>query len=177
MILHRSILPKTSYAHLAHNPNTKENIPQPKQHKKNSQTLEKLQETEAQPDFFFKNPLAAPIVSSKILGEATEDARNNIREEIIDDDFTLIIEGNRNSENDEMFTRSIIVVAQSSQSSSTIMESILSEGVNFLSIEPLGGLMHLVTFESYDDKLAMVESKWLERWFIDLRDVNMSTAQ
>lgn len=143
----------------------------------NTQSLENIQEIEAQPDFFLKKPSAARIVSSKILGEATENARNKIRDEIIDDEFALIIEGNRSSENDDLFKRSLIAVAQSSQSSSAIMESILANGVNFLSIKPLGGLMHLITFETYEDKIAMVESNWLENWFIDLRNVNKSVAQ
>lgn len=43
-------------------------------------TLEKIQEIEPQPEFFYKNPSEERIISSKLLGEATEEARNTLIE-------------------------------------------------------------------------------------------------
>lgn len=37
--------------------------------------------------------------------------------------------------------------------------------------------MHLITFESIEEKAAMIESEWLDRWFVDLRDVTVNIAQ
>ena len=131
---------------------------------------------EPAPDFFVKNPTEARIASTMLLGDATVDARNVISGEELEGDFALVIPGTRNNDLNEMLSRSIFAVALSSQTSSEILESILAEGVNCLTIKPMGGLLHLVTFETVDDKRAMLESNWLDTWFIETRDINKSVA-
>lgn len=56
------------------------------------------------------------------------------------------------------------------------MDHILAEGVNSLSIKAMGEMQHLITFESVEDKQKASESKWLERWFIAIRNVNKHSA-
>lgn len=41
-----------------------------------------------------------------------------------------------------------------------------------MTIQPMGGILHLITFTSLEEKQAMLESKWLEQRFINLRNVN-----
>lgn len=36
--------------------------------------------------------------------------------------------------------------------------------------------MHLISFSSVEDKTTMIESNWLENWFIAIRDVNMKSS-
>lgn len=138
--------------------------------------LSKVQEMDPQPDFFLKNPSKARITSTKILGEATEEARENIIAENVDDEFTLVISGSRNLDNLELFNRSIVAVAMSSLSSNEIWNCILAEGVFSLTIKPLGGFLHLITFDSMEEKIEMMNSKWLEKWFIEFRQVNDTIA-
>lgn len=40
----------------------------------------------------------------------------------------------------------------------------------------MGGILHVITFEYPDDKKAMLDRKWLDRWFSDLRNVNCTVA-
>lgn len=122
-----------------------------------------IQEIDPQPDFFGKNPSKARIASTRILGEATESARNNIVAEEIDGEFSLVIKGERNLDNQELFDKSLIGVAHSSLSSKEIWNCIVAEGVISLSIKPLGGLLHLITFDSIEEKSAMFQSQWLEK--------------
>lgn len=103
-------------------------------------------------------------------------ARENLIAEEIDGEFSLVIKGSRIIEKSEMIERSAIAVALSSQSSPQILESILAKGVNSLTIKPMGGLLHLITFESLEEKQAMLESGWLDQWFIDITEVDDNIA-
>lgn len=128
------------------------------------------------PDFFDKNPSEARLASSRLLGEETVATCENLIAEDIDNDFALTIKGHSSHDHLEKFKNSVIVVAMSSQSSSEILKSILAEGVNNLVIKPMGGLQHLITFESMEDKQAMLDSCWLDRWFIEISEVDESTT-
>lgn len=75
-----------------------------------------------------------------------------------------------------MLQRSVVAIAISSQSSEVIIDAILTQGVNNMSIKPMGGILHLITFVSLEDKQAMIESKWLEQWFLTLQDVNNQSS-
>lgn len=69
-----------------------------------------------------------------------------------------------------------MAIALSSLPSHHIWDHILSEGVNSISIKPLGGMQHLITFESLEEKVAMIECNWLDRWFRDMRDIDAQCA-
>lgn len=56
------------------------------------------------------------------------------------------------------------------------MEHIMAEGVNYITIKAMGGMQHLIIFETLEDKLNVIEGKWLERWFIAIRKVNKHSA-
>lgn len=122
------------------------------------------------------NPSRHRIMSSRCLGEHTEQVRESLKEIDAEDDFAAAIDGERCEENEETLLRSAIGVTDSIHASETIMDHILAEGVNCLSIKTMGGMQHLITFNSLEDKKAMIESKWLERWFIAIRDVNKHSA-
>ena len=113
---------------------------------------------------------------SRALGEDTESTRNSLGEIDLDGDFVASLEGTICKENQEMLERSAIAVASSSQSADIIMEHILAEGVNNLEIKPMGGMLHLITFSTFEDKKAMMESNWLEQWFLTIRNVNDHSA-
>lgn len=116
------------------------------------------------------------IMNSRALGEDTENARNSLREIDLEDDFVAAFEGKVCSENQEMLERSAIGFASSSQSSEIILDHILAEGVNCLTIKAMGGMLHLLIFDTFEDKKLMMESKWLERWFTTIRNVNDHSA-
>lgn len=40
----------------------------------------------------------------------------------------------------------------------------------------MGGMLHLMEFESQEDKEAIIESQWLLRWFLEVRNINDSCA-
>ena len=141
-----------------------------------SHLLEQFQEIGPQPDLYNKNPSMSRLLSSKILRKATEEARDQISAEDINEDFALVIQGTRNGDNDDLFSRSITGVANSSMSSTEILNCILAEGVISITIKPLGGLLHLITFESIEEKVAMIQSNWLEQWFSELSDINAETS-
>lgn len=65
-------------------------------------------------------------------------------------------------------------MANSSTPSHILLNYILAAGVNCLNIRPLGGMMHLITFASLEDKVAMIESRWLESWFDHINEVPSS---
>lgn len=75
-----------------------------------------------------------------------------------------------------MLRRSAIAIPESLSSSEAIMAHILSKGVNCLSIKSMGGMQHLIIFDTLEDKKSMLESKCLERWFIAIRNVNSNNA-
>lgn len=87
------------------------------------------------------------------------EAKENIYAEKIEEEFSLIVEGTRNKDNEELFKRSVFVVAISFQSSSEILDSVLAEGVNCLVIKPMGDLLHLITSDSLEDKVAISTGK------------------
>lgn len=115
-------------------------------------------------------------MSSRCLGENTKQVWNSLKEIDVDDEFAAAIDGESCEENDEMLQRSAIGVTDSIQAFEAIMDHILAEGVNCLSIKTMGGMQHLITFNSLEDKQTVIESKWLERWFIAVRDVNKHSA-
>lgn len=135
-------------------------------------------EPEPQPVCFKFEPTMVRKVSSRILGEDTEKIRDELYVCTMENEEFITLKGSKNSDMDELLNRSVIATAQSSLSSNCILDRILMEGVTCLSIKPLGGLLHLVTFETEEDKKAMVECEWLNKWFIDVRNVNsMSSAK
>ena len=115
-------------------------------------------------------------MSSRALGEDTEAARNSLGEIDLDEDFIAAFEGKICDENQELLERSAIAIASSSLSSYIIMENICSEGVNCLKIKAMGGMMHLIIFDTFEDKKAIMESKWMDRWFMAIRNVNDQSA-
>ena len=115
-------------------------------------------------------------MSSRCLGESTEQARNSLKEIEENGEFAAAIEGERCKENDELLKRSAIGITDSLQSSESIMEHILAEGVNCITIKAMGGMQHLIIFETLEDKQNVIECKWLEQWFIEIRNVNKHSA-
>lgn len=111
-------------------------------------------------------------MSSRLLVENTERVRDELSTSEIEGEEIITIKGSRIHDHDELYTRSVIGTTTSSLSSSQILDHILAEGVTSINIKPIGGLLHLISFESYEDKKAMIESHWLEQWFSDLRNVN-----
>nr|CCA66152.1 hypothetical protein [Beta vulgaris subsp. vulgaris] len=116
------------------------------------------------------------LMHSRALGEETEQIRNSLGEIDANSDYAASMKGNKCEENVEIFHRSAIAVASSSLSSDTILNHILSEGVTCLTIKPMGGMQHLIIFETYDDKEAMMNSKWLLQWFDVVTNVNDQSA-
>ena len=93
---------------------------------------------------------------SRVLGEDTERIRNTLKPIDMNGDFAAAIRGKRCEEINEMLERSAIAIANSPQTSEVIMEHILSEGVNCLNIKTMGGMQHLITFDTFEDKIAMI---------------------
>lgn len=79
-------------------------------------------------------------------------------------------------ENVEMLQRSALAIAPSSQTSESILNAILSEGVNCLTIKSMGGMQHLLIFDTFEDKKQMMESEWLLQWFMKITNVNDQSA-
>lgn len=122
--------------------------------------------------FASAKPSPQRIMSSRSLGEDTEKVRGSLGQLDLEEDYAAALNGEVCEDNREMLERSAIAVAASSQSSDDILSHILAEGVTCLNISPMGGMLHLVTFETFADKKEMMESKWLEKWFLVLRNVN-----
>lgn len=123
------------------------------------------------------NPTAQRAKSSKILGEDTERVRNSLKEIDVNEDYAAAIEGKKCEDKMETLARSVIGIASSSQNADVIHEHITSEGVNCLTIKSMGGMKHLITFHSLEDKESMIQSRWLERWYMELKEVdNLSTT-
>lgn len=108
------------------------------------------------------HPSTHRFMSSRTLGEDIENIRESSGAVDIDGDFIASLKGKKCDENTEMLQISVVAVAMSSQSSEAIMDAILAQGVNNLSIKPMGGMLHLITFVSSKDKQAMIEGKWLD---------------
>lgn len=94
----------------------------------------------------------------------------------VDGDYISTIVRTTCNDNQEMLERSAIAIASSSQSSEIVMDHILSEGVTCLKIKLMGGMLNLITFDTFEDKKAIMESKWLDRWFMAIRNVNDQSA-
>lgn len=129
-------------------------------------------EPDPQPDFFHFEPSYRRRMSSRALGPDTENMRDNIFATEIEEECFAIIKGKKNPENKELFSRSIVALALSSSPSHIILDGILAAGVHCLTMRPMGGMLHLVIFESLEDKEAMLASKWLDNWFIKIHEVN-----
>ena len=115
-------------------------------------------------------------MSSRLLGENVEKIRDELTVDELEGEELIAVKGTRSHENDELFERSVLAISSSSQSSSLIHQHILAEGVSCITIKPLGGQFHLVTFASIEDKKAILESNWLDNWFINLSEVNDGSA-
>lgn len=137
-------------------------------------SLSDMNELDPQPDFFFFNPSKHRRMSSRALGTDTEKIRDELIATEIENDCFAIIKGEYSQENEDLFNRSIIAMAYASTPSNSLMEGILAAGVNCLTIQPLGGMMHLLTFSSMEDKQAMIESGWLDNWFEHISEVEKS---
>lgn len=121
-------------------------------------------------------PSAHRKMSSRALGEDTEKIRSTLGAIDMESDFAAALKGKRCKENEDMLQRSSIAFSPSSQSSEIIMDHILAEGVNCLTIRPMGGMLHLLTFDTFENKKAMIESGWLQRWFSKIINVNTRSA-
>lgn len=118
------------------------------------------------------NPTKHRIMSSKVLGEDTGKIRNSLEEIDTESDIAAGIRGRLHDENKEWLNRSAIAISHSLQSSESILKHILSEGVNCLIIKSMGGMQHLLIFDSLEDKRSIIDSQWLDRLFMAVRDVN-----
>ena len=127
-------------------------------------------------DLLTPNPSKHRIMNSRVFGEDTKNIRNSLGAIDLNGDYAASLKGSICEDNTELFQRSVIGVAISPQSSHMILDRILSEGVNCLSIKPMGGMLHLISFEYLEDKIAILESKWLEQWFMALREVNENSS-
>lgn len=128
------------------------------------------------PTLTHPNPTTHRVMSSRMLGEETENIRKSLGAIEINEDYDAALKGTTCDENIEMLQRSAIAIASSSQSSELILNHILSEGVNCLTIKPMGGMQHLIIFDTFEDKKAIMESKWLQRWFTKIINVNNKSA-
>lgn len=122
------------------------------------------------------NPSKHRRMSSRVLGEMTEKIRDSLGEIDVDSDYAAAIEGKKCEGIVEMLQRSAIAIASSSQSSESILNHILSEGVNCLKIKSMGGMQHLLIFDTFEDKKCMMESEWLLQWFMKITNVNDQSA-
>ena len=118
------------------------------------------------------NPTKHRVMSSRLLGEDTERIRKALGEIDIDSEYAAAIKGYRCEENQEWLERSAIAITSSLQSAESIQDHIMSEGVNCLTVNSMGGMQHLLIFNTIEDKHSIMESKWLERWFLTIRDVD-----
>lgn len=133
-------------------------------------------EPDPKPDCFKFEPTTHRRMSSRVLGEDVEKIRDELIVKSVDGEELIVLEGKMCPENKELFSRSIIASAASSMTLNQLMENIFVEGVSYLTIKPLGGMLHLITFSSLEDKVVTIESKWLEKWFLDLCNVNEKCA-
>lgn len=134
------------------------------------------QEFKPKLDFIGQEMSRHRLMSSRVLGEDTVRVRENLTIGDMDGDIVGILKGSICLDNKEMLNRSATGVASSSLSSNSILDHILAEGVTCLTIKPMGGMLHLIVFDTIEDKESMIESKWLQQWFMELRNVNNSCA-
>lgn len=74
-------------------------------------------------------------------------------------------------DNREWLKRSAVGIAFGSATSDVIETQMLREGVRGIRVRSMGGMKHLLTFESEEHmKIFMEEySEWLEQWFEEVR--------
>lgn len=128
------------------------------------------------PKLTLPQPTNHRIMCSRALGEDTENVRKTLGAIDIDGDYIAALKGKKSEEKSEMLQRSVVAVAISSQPSEAILDGILAQGVNSMSIKSMGGILHLITFVSQEEKQAMIDSKWLDQWFISLHDANEQSS-
>ena len=133
-------------------------------------------EPDPKPDCFKFEPTKVRRMSSRILNPDVEKVRDDLQVKTIEGEDLITLTRKRTHEYKDLFDRSVLGVASMSLSSNQILECIAAEGKTCLTIKPLGGMLHLISFQSLEDKEAMINSKWLERWFHDLRNVNNKCA-
>lgn len=49
-------------------------------------------------------------------------------------------------------------------------------GVSCISIKPMRGMLHLISFNTIEVEQAILDSNWLDICFLDIRDVNSKCA-
>nr|CCA66177.1 hypothetical protein [Beta vulgaris subsp. vulgaris] len=161
------------------NPNQKKKTPHQSQtppDEKEKHQKKQFSDVRQEVTLLKSTPSRHRIMSSRCLGESTEQTRNSLKEIEENGEFAAAIEGERCKENDELFQRSAIGITDSLQEAESIMDHIMAEGVNCIKIKAMGGMQHLLIFETLEDKQNMIDSKWLERWFIAIRNVNKHSA-
>ena len=124
------------------------------------------------PNITEPKPSQHRVMSSRALGEHTEKIRNSLSAVEIEGEYAAALKGAPCEENTEMLQRSAIAVASSSMTSDELLNLILSEGVNCLNIKSMGGMLHLLIFDTYENKKCMMESQWLLQWFMSITNVN-----
>ena len=128
------------------------------------------------PEFIAFEPSYHRRMSSRALGSDTEKYREELLVDTVDNENMGIFKISKCNDNAELFERSVIGVASSSLTSQQILDHIIEEGVLSISIKPLGGMLHLISFETIEEKQAFIECNWLDRWFIDIRNVNSTVS-
>lgn len=131
---------------------------------------------EPQPDFIQQEMSKARVMCSRVLGEEVEQARITLETCECDEETVGLIKLSKCPENDDMLKKSLICVAYNPSSSNSILYQILAEGVANLTIKSLGGPLHIITFDSIEEKEAMLESKWLEKWYMEVRNAARKTS-
>lgn len=110
--------------------------------------------------------------SNKILGEHTEKVRKDFA--VVEDDGDLIgvLKGTTCEENKDRLDKSLVGIAIAPSSSTTIQAETQAQCVHYITILPMGGMQHLITFTEIEDEKAMIENggTWLQGWFQDLRE-------
>lgn len=129
-------------------------------------------EPEPLPTCFRLEPCEVRKMSSRALGEDTEKTRDELTVSVIDDEELITIKGARCYDHEDTLKRSVLATSPSSLTSSQILDHVLAEGVTCLHIKPMGGMLHLITFDSIEGNDAILQSKWLDRWFADLCNIN-----
>lgn len=124
------------------------------------------QKNDSRPDCFKFEPTMVRRMSSRIPD--IECIKDELEVSHDEGQEMILINGSRNCENDEMFSRSMIVMVATHLTSNQI----LAKNVTCLTIKTMGGLLHLIIFDSFEDKRTIFESKWLERWFFTIKNVN-----
>lgn len=114
--------------------------------------------------------------SSSALGKDTLSTREQIEFGELDGEQIAALKGVMDNTKSELLARSVMGVEYSSRSSEDIHSCILKEGFNYLTIQSMGGMLHLIFFDTIEDKVAMMECKWLQTWFMKLTNIDETSA-